>query len=121
MGQRRAEHAADLVTVTIISVEEQFTGWYSLLRRPQPPERLAAVYQRMTDAMIFLAGLPIVTFREAAILRFEQLRAMRLNVGTMDLRIAAIALEEGAVVVTRNIRDFGRIPNLEIEDWSITD
>jgi tRNA(fMet)-specific endonuclease VapC len=44
---------------------------------------------------------------------------MKLNAGKMDLRIGAIALEHGAIVVTRNLRDFQRIPNLTAEDWSV--
>jgi predicted nucleic acid-binding protein len=37
----------------------------------------------------------------------------------MDRKIAAIALELGASVVTNNVRDFGRISQLLIEDWSV--
>ncbi len=61
----------------------------------------------------------VLSFPETAILRFEQLRSLRLNVGLMDLRIAAIALENSLTIVTRNQRDFGRVPGLAIVDWSI--
>ena len=53
----------------------------------------------------------------AAEVCFEMLKTQRLNVGPNDLRIAATALEIGASVVTRNVRDFSRVPGLSIATW----
>ena len=79
-------------------------------------DRLAAL---LADAVAFLAFFPVLPLTEPAIDRFDQLVALKLNVGRMDLRIAATALEHGGIVVTRNGRDFGRIPGVAWEDWSI--
>jgi tRNA(fMet)-specific endonuclease VapC len=61
----------------------------------------------------------MLTFSQPAIQRFEHLRTLRLNVGLMDLRLAAVAMENNLIVVTRNVRDFVRISNLQTEDWSV--
>jgi tRNA(fMet)-specific endonuclease VapC len=79
---------------------------------------LASAYEHLARAVATLAGLPILAFTEAAILRYEQLKAAKLNVAKMDLRIAAIVLEHKAILVTRNSRDFQRVPELVFEDWT---
>lgn len=61
---------------------------------------------------------PNYTFSEAAIRRYNGLLVMKLIVGRMDLRIAAVALEEDAVVITRNLRDLERMPGLACENWA---
>jgi len=57
-------------------------------------------------------------FTEPAIDRFESYRDQKLGVGAMDLRIAAIVVEHGGTLVTRNLRDFERVPGIELENWA---
>jgi tRNA(fMet)-specific endonuclease VapC len=115
---RVAACAPDDLAITVVTVEEQLSGWYRRLRRAKKPEELAKVYDRLTAAVRSLSRLPILSFSEAAIRRAKALQASRLNVRKMDVCIAAIALEHQAIVVTRNVRDFQRVPNLVVEDWS---
>jgi tRNA(fMet)-specific endonuclease VapC len=63
--------------------------------------------------------IDVLGYSVTAIARFGGLKKLKLNVGPNDLRIAAIALEAGATVVTRNLRDFQRVPGLTCEDWSV--
>jgi len=88
------------------------------LRRSRKPEELAKIYESLTRTVRSLAQLPILSFDEASIHRARRLQAQKLNVRKMDLCIAAIALEHQASIVTRNVRDFGRVPGLSVEDWS---
>ncbi|MDM8515894.1 type II toxin-antitoxin system VapC family toxin [Desulfobacterales bacterium HSG16] len=40
-------------------------------------------------------------------------------IGPNDLMIAAIALEQNAILVTHNVREFNRVEKLLLEDWEI--
>src|SRR5262245_60120989 len=111
-------HPLGELAVTIISVEEQLSGWYTKLRQAKKADQLARAYKRMTDAVRFLVRFEILTFSEAAIIRYENLRSLHRRHDKSDLRIAAIALEGGDILCTRNTRDFQQIEGLVIEDWS---
>jgi tRNA(fMet)-specific endonuclease VapC len=113
-----AKHAPDEVATTIITVEEQLSGWYTLLRRAKTSKKLVPIYDQMSETLRFLARLPILTFTEAAADVYEQLRHQKPRRGRMDLRIAAIAISNNATLVTRNLSDFEDIESLTVVDWS---
>jgi tRNA(fMet)-specific endonuclease VapC len=110
--------APDDRAISVVTVEEQLSGWYTQLRQAKRPERLAWAYRRLAATVRFLTRIQILDFDESAIQRCEQLKKRKLKVGTMDLRIAATVLERDAILVTRNVRDFRSVPGLHIEDWS---
>ena len=93
------------MATTIVSVEEQLSGWYTLLRRAKTATELVPVYQRMSDTLRFLSALPILTFTETSARTYDQLRRAWPRRGRMDLRIAAIAMAFDAVLVTSNFGD----------------
>jgi tRNA(fMet)-specific endonuclease VapC len=117
LGRMRAIPPGDLA-ISVITVEEQLSGWYAQIRQAKRPERLAWAYRRLASTVRFLSRIQIVDFDESAIRRCEQLKKLKLKVRKMDLRIAATVLERDAILVTRNLRDFRRVPGLRIEDWS---
>jgi tRNA(fMet)-specific endonuclease VapC len=95
-------------------VAELFYG----AQRSRDPARSLAVQQR------FLQPYRSLPFDDAAAeiagsLR-AQLAARGMPIGPYDLQIAAIALANQCTLVTHNLGEFGRIPNLSIEDWEAT-
>jgi tRNA(fMet)-specific endonuclease VapC len=115
---RIASHPASEISVPVIVVEEALSGWYTMIRQAKTPRQLAIGYDELADAVSVLSGIRILRFSEAAIARFQVLSKSKLNVRANDLRIAAIALEHNATVVTRNVRDFIVVPGLNVEDWT---
>ncbi len=62
--------------------------------------------------------MQILPFNHAALQRFRNLRRAHRRLGTNDLRIAAIALAHGAVLVSRNLIHFSVLKGLGLEDWA---
>ena len=108
------------ISISVISIQEQMQGFQAALTRARDHRQLASAYDMLVIRLLPVwSRFPTQSFTESAIARFEHLRSLRLNVGSMDLRIAAIALETNSIVVTRNRRDFGRVPGVVSEDWSL--
>jgi tRNA(fMet)-specific endonuclease VapC len=99
-------------------VEELWDGWQPVIRKSKSAEDTATAYQRLTDTLLELRNWTIIPPSVEAIRTYQQLKKAKLNVGSSDLKIAATALTLGAILVTGNTRDFGRVAGLQLEDWS---
>jgi tRNA(fMet)-specific endonuclease VapC len=113
-----AQHFTE-VAITVITVEEQLSGWYSQVRRAKKKAQLAQAYEYLANTAMYLGRLKVLTLTESALDCIDQWRQPKLKVGTQDLRIAAITMENNAILVTRNTQDYQQVPGLTIEDWSV--
>jgi tRNA(fMet)-specific endonuclease VapC len=93
-------------------------GRLAILARRSEGEARVRAYAKFMETVLFFASIPVVPFDLACEQKFQELRSLRLRVGSQDLRIAATALAGNLTLVTRNRRDFERVPELLIEDWS---
>ena len=118
LRQRLRDVPPDEVATTIISFEEQMRGWMAYIARAKSLQRQVEGYQRLRQHLDNYRQIPILDFDQRAAGEYQQLRRRRLRLGTMDLKIAAIALAQDATLLSRNRSDFGRIPGLAVEDWT---
>jgi tRNA(fMet)-specific endonuclease VapC len=105
------------IATTVITVEEQMRGWLAWINRADDVRRQVPAYQELLRLFDFFAHWHVMPFDEQAASEFQGLRAQRIHIGTMDLKIAAIALRHGALLLSANLRDFRQIPNLHVANW----
>jgi tRNA(fMet)-specific endonuclease VapC len=110
-----AEHlfaaAPGEVAISSVSLYEIEVG---IAKSAQPAKR-----RRQFDT--FLAAVSVFPFdptaaRAAATLRVD-LERRGLPIGPLDNLIAGVALAHRATLVTRNTREFSRLPGLALMDW----
>ena len=118
LGRFAAMGEAEFV-VTVITYEEQVRGRLNLLSRAKTLDERVFAYQGLQTLALDYSLLTILPFNRSAALEHERLRKVYPRLGTIDLRIAAITLVYGATLLSRNLRDFGRVEGLRVEDWTI--
>jgi len=113
----RMEAAVEQVACTIVSVEEVLRGWLAIIHRLRDVHRQLPAYLRLGQLFDVLSDWEIVPFDERAANQFVGLRRQRIRIGTMDLKIASIALVNDALLVSANLRDYSLVPELRCENW----
>jgi tRNA(fMet)-specific endonuclease VapC len=100
--------AQDGISVSIVSFAELYDGAYGS-RNPQG--EIVRIQQ-------FLAAYPVINLSDAIVGHFgqvrSQLRSQGLLIPDMDLLIGVTAVVHDLTIMTRNVRHFGRIPDLTL-------
>jgi tRNA(fMet)-specific endonuclease VapC len=99
--------------ISVITKSELLFGVEISPRRQQDEEALNA----------FLRYVEVLDFHDAASVHYAKIRTDLKKLGTMiganDLFIAAHARSLGLTLVTNNTREFGRVRDLVIENWTL--
>lgn len=113
----RLERRHVKAAISIITAEEVLRGRLAMLQPHRQKDRGVACYGYFKAALEGMANWLMLPWNEAAADKFDSLRNQDVNIDTMDLRIASIALVFDATVLTRNLKDFNRVPGLKFENW----
>jgi tRNA(fMet)-specific endonuclease VapC len=107
------------VGITIVTKAELLRGRIDYLLKATDGEALLRDQSLLVQTEQLLNDLRVVPFERTAIAQFERLKAQKSlrKVGRSDLLISSITLANQATLVTRNLKDFQRVPNLKLVNW----
>jgi tRNA(fMet)-specific endonuclease VapC len=110
--QRFKENLRHGLCISAITLAELQHG---VEKSANPEKNAAALIQ-------FLSILTVLPFDDLAAVEYGEicadLQRKGAPIGTMDMLISAHARCEGLALVTNNVREFERVPGLEIENWA---
>lgn len=109
---RFASHAVGDIGISVVTLAELE---YGISKSSRPARNREALAQ-------FITPLEVLPFDRQATAVYGRLRATLEKkgqpIGSMDLLIAAHALSLGVRLITHNVKEFGKVPGLSIEDWA---
>ena len=110
--QRLLDHIDEGICISSITLAELEYG----IKHSSNPKKNGQALIR------FLAPISILPFGVAAASEYGEIRAYLRDKGTpigpLDMLIAGHARAEGVILVTNNVREFERVPDLDIENWA---
>jgi tRNA(fMet)-specific endonuclease VapC len=116
---KRIAAASEVPAITLITQIEAVRGRYDAVMKAENGTHVLRNLQGLERTINHLALFEIVPFNEAAAVQFDRLIGTKglKRIGRGDLLIASIALANKAILVTRNRKDFQKVPGLRIENW----
>jgi tRNA(fMet)-specific endonuclease VapC len=108
----------DRIVTTIITYEEQTRGWLAYAAKSRDIRHQMKAYGRLKRHLQTYLGFEVLDFDAAAAEEYERIRKLKLHICSSDMRIAAITLSQNAILLSRNVRDFAKVPDLVVEDWT---
>jgi tRNA(fMet)-specific endonuclease VapC len=111
VARRLLSAAPSAIAIPTVVVYELETG---IAKSTDAAKRRSQLDQLLRAVAVLPFGIEEAKAAAAIRARLEQEGA---PIGPMDTLIAGTALAHGGILVTRNIREFGRVPGLRVQDW----
>jgi tRNA(fMet)-specific endonuclease VapC len=115
----RLQVASVNLTTTAINVEEQLRGRLAQVAEAKAGISSTNAYKWLSETVKLLADFEVLQFTAEAQLIYQDFKSQRIRVGTQDLRIASIVIAHNGILLSRNLRDFEKIPKLVVLDWTV--
>lgn len=108
-------------TMPIVAIEEVIRGRFNSIRQAEAGRgqmSLEEAYGWLQRSLTDTRAYTILPFTAPAAGLVTAWRRQKIRVGTQDMRIAAICVVHGATLITRNARDYVRLPGLTFDVWN---
>jgi tRNA(fMet)-specific endonuclease VapC len=98
-------------TITVMEIE------YGLKLNPEKEKKIRPLWKSFLNHIQVIPYSPQCAIASASIR--ANLKCSGLSIGPYDILLAGTALAQDMIMVTSNIGEFKRIPDITIEDWRI--
>ncbi len=108
-------------TVPIIVIEEILRGRFNVIRQAEAGKSkisLERAYELLEETLNYFRQVKVLSYTSQADSLYRQWQQQRIRISTHDLRIAAICVAHATRLISRNRRDFQRVPGLTVEFWA---
>lgn len=114
----RMQASGENAALTVITIEESMRGWLAeIQRRTRQPHEQIDLYRRIHLSVEMFARWTMFHWDTESANIFTEHRGKGVRIGTLDLKIASIAMAHDALLLTRNTVDFAKVPGLRFENW----
>ena len=107
--------------VPVIVLGELLRGRLGAIRQAEAGKgsvSLPQAYEFFARTVADSRRYTVLPFTPGAESVFQQWRRAKVKVGTQDMQIAAICVDLGATLATRNARDYAQIPGFPFDVWT---